>query len=303
MDGRPTILVARRGARGDVLLTTPAVRALKRDFPGSHLTYRTDPEHLELVCHNPSVDAATSAVNPQDFDRVIPLDRAYEDHPDRARTHVAELFAQRAGVRLDTTTPVFEIAPQDLAVSRSLVGRVRGTAEQPLVAFGLRSVMNPERCWFDDRWQELADRLGGLGYHILTLGAPREAGLERPHVTNLAGRGSFPQIAGAVDFCQLVISVDTVWVHVAAARGIPLLGLFGCTAPHLLLPREGCWVGLQSEISCSPCFGPCRRQRQCMLDLTVDVVYDEAVKLLEVARLKQVRRATVRVRTQAAVDG
>lgn len=56
MNTRKKILIVRLGAMGDILFTTPAIRALKHQFPESHITYLTMRKWAFLLKNNPSVD-------------------------------------------------------------------------------------------------------------------------------------------------------------------------------------------------------------------------------------------------------
>jgi len=50
------ILVIRLREIGDVVFTTPAIRALRRQFPDAHLTYLVEPLAAEVVSGNPAID-------------------------------------------------------------------------------------------------------------------------------------------------------------------------------------------------------------------------------------------------------
>src|SRR3954468_4572883 len=50
------ILLIRLRLIGDVVFTTPLVRALKRRFPDAHLTYLVEPEALAVIRENPHLD-------------------------------------------------------------------------------------------------------------------------------------------------------------------------------------------------------------------------------------------------------
>ena len=50
------LLVIRLRLIGDVVFTTPAVHALKRRFPGSHLTYLVEASAAPIVALNPNID-------------------------------------------------------------------------------------------------------------------------------------------------------------------------------------------------------------------------------------------------------
>ena len=50
------ILIVRLRQIGDVVFTTPAVAALRRQFPGAHLTYLVEPAAAPIVSGNPHLD-------------------------------------------------------------------------------------------------------------------------------------------------------------------------------------------------------------------------------------------------------
>jgi len=50
------ILLIRLRLIGDVVFTTPVIRALKRAFPKSHLTYLVEPDAAPIVARNPHID-------------------------------------------------------------------------------------------------------------------------------------------------------------------------------------------------------------------------------------------------------
>jgi ADP-heptose:LPS heptosyltransferase len=53
---RPRILVVRLRLIGDVVFTTPLIRALRREFPGAHLSYLVEPLAAPIVSGNPHLD-------------------------------------------------------------------------------------------------------------------------------------------------------------------------------------------------------------------------------------------------------
>ncbi|MDQ2731507.1 MAG: glycosyltransferase family 9 protein, partial [Armatimonadota bacterium] len=61
--GNPSIFILRGGAIGDCILSTPAIAALRRSFPESHITLIGDPFSAPIFENSP------------DIDRLIALDR------------------------------------------------------------------------------------------------------------------------------------------------------------------------------------------------------------------------------------
>jgi lipopolysaccharide heptosyltransferase II len=58
------ILLVRLRLIGDVVFTTPAIRALRRHYPGARITYVVEEEAAAVVRHNPHLDAVIIARSP-----------------------------------------------------------------------------------------------------------------------------------------------------------------------------------------------------------------------------------------------
>jgi heptosyltransferase I len=56
---------------GDVVFTTPLIRALRRHFPGAHLSYLVEPPALPIVQHNPHLDDVIVAPRRRGVRRVV----------------------------------------------------------------------------------------------------------------------------------------------------------------------------------------------------------------------------------------
>ena len=50
------ILISRLRFMGDIILTTPAVRALKQAYPDAKITYLAEAPYSELLFHHPDID-------------------------------------------------------------------------------------------------------------------------------------------------------------------------------------------------------------------------------------------------------
>lgn len=77
------ILVIRLSAMGDVVLTTPALRSLRRRFPDARIDFLVKAAYAQVLQHNPSVDrvipfegemrAAVEALRKENYDLVVDL--------------------------------------------------------------------------------------------------------------------------------------------------------------------------------------------------------------------------------------
>jgi ADP-heptose:LPS heptosyltransferase len=59
------ILLIRLRLIGDVVFTTPAIRAVRRRFPDGHLAYVVEPESAPVVAHNPHLDEVIVVARPK----------------------------------------------------------------------------------------------------------------------------------------------------------------------------------------------------------------------------------------------
>lgn len=95
-------------------------------------------------------------------------------------------------------------------------------------------------------------------------------------VTNLAGRTSLRELCAALRACRVVLTNDTGPMHLAAAVGARLVGLFGSTSIELTgpgLPGDAWHQLLRGEAACAPCFlRECPVDFRCMKSLTVERV-------------------------------
>jgi ADP-heptose:LPS heptosyltransferase len=133
-----------------------------------------------------------------------------------------------------------------------------------------------------------ADNDRGLGDEITRRVAAGQA-------CNLAGRTTPSQLAALLSHCQLLIGIDSGPMHVAAAVGRPVVGLFGPTDPRQTGPLgEGHEVIFHRQ----PCWGPCIHpitpsctDRACMMSITPDEVLAAAGRILARESARELRTA------------
>jgi len=88
-------------------------------------------------------------------------------------------------------------------------------------------------------------------------------------------------LAALYERANLVITIDSGPMHLAAAMGTPVVALFGPTAPWRTGPFGPEHTVLRVELACSPCLKrQCRYNHECMEQLTVDQVVEAAQKVL-----------------------
>ena len=105
------ILLVRLRQIGDVVFTTPAVRALRQRFPDAHITYLVEPAAAPIVAHNPNIDevivaprrrglsglARGSGARPAAAADALRSRHRFSRRPARVAAHLAERRARAIG--------------------------------------------------------------------------------------------------------------------------------------------------------------------------------------------------------------
>ena len=151
------------------------------------------------------------------------------------------------------------------------------------------------KLWEVDRWRKLAETLAASGTAVILTGSAADEAVAgeimhglQPPIRSLVGRLSLKQLAAVLQSVDLMITVDSGPMHVAAAVGTPVLALFGPTDPSRTGPL-GLGGILRQPLPCSPCLQrKCRiaDTYRCMRDLEVGEVVRAADRLLS-ARLAE----------------
>lgn len=153
------------------------------------------------------------------------------------------------------------------------------------------------RMWPDDHWIALAEQLlRDPEIELIFPGAPSErervgriAGrLNYPgRVFNLSGKTTLLQLIRVLLDAELVVSVDSGIMHLAAWMGAPLLGMFGPETPSLYAPRSPRSRALSARLPCSPCLSVAAdkitrcQDNQCMKRISPREVYLASRVMLE----------------------
>ena len=124
----------------------------------------------------------------------------------------------------------------------------------------------PNKCWPPDRFGDVAKALRDrTGLHSLVTWGPKERSLADAVSSASGGAATaapattIADLSALMHSAALVISGDTGPLHIAAAVGAPIVGLFGPTRPE----RNGPWEPRDEVISrAETCV--CHHKRQCL---------------------------------------
>ena len=92
--------------------------------------------------------------------------------------------------------------------------------------------------------------------------------------------------------CSIFIGNDSGAMHVAAAAGLPVIGIFGPTDPEGTAPVTEQFTLIREVVSCSPCFlRRCPVDHRCMTRISVDSVFAAALQIKDSPKNLSVRGA------------
>jgi ADP-heptose:LPS heptosyltransferase len=152
--------------------------------------------------------------------------------------------------------------------------------------------------WTEEGYIRLANRLTKeLGAKVLLLGGPGEVVRNRKiaeatqyPVINTGNSNSIREFAGLVGNCNLMVTGDTLAMHIAIGLKVPVLVMLGPTC-HQEIELYGRGAKVISDFDCSPCYlSVCAKKVTCMKALSVDSVFKSVAGLLQIQRRPAAKR-------------
>jgi lipopolysaccharide heptosyltransferase II len=181
--------------------------------------------------------------------------------------HISRVFYRALGLHPpEIIVPVgLDLRPEDRAVARAALARA-WPGDRAIAALHAGATWSFRR-WPAGRFAETAKRLEADGFSVIFVGGPddREISLEIaraagiPEARVLAGHLGLPAAAAVLESCALVVANDGGVLHLAAAMGTPVIGLYGPNEPGLFGPIGAKSIALYHKRDCSPC-----SQRHCI---------------------------------------
>ena len=197
-------------------------------------------------------------------------------YDEREATHVVRTnLGLLTPLGITVTTPEFPIERPSSAVAREVVERMGGRY----------AALNPGAAWPNKRWP--AERFGRLarlvrdrhGARSVVLWGQGEEPLARAVVASagdaaeLAPPTTIADLVAILDGAVLMVAGDTGPMHIAAALGTPVVGIYGPTRPSRNGPLSPSDVTVSRDAMCR-ChhLRHCRLDTMCLLDIGVEEV-------------------------------
>jgi heptosyltransferase-2 len=286
----PRVLIVRFSSLGDVVLTTPLLRAIRARHPQADVTFVVQSRYADLLAGNPAVTrvVATAPREPmaalarrlgvREYDARIDLQASFRSRRLRRllggrwgtvnRRRAARLALIWLGVDLYPTR--IPAAEQFFEAAAGLDVRPDGrpagvfpTADEEkraaaLVPDGVVALV-PGARWASKRWpaahwRSLADRLAARGLALVAVGSAEERPLlSGPDVIDGYGL-PLAATAAVLRRARVVVASDTGLMHLATAVGRPVIALAGPTVRAFgYFPYGVAAQVVERPLPCRPC--------------------------------------------------
>ncbi|MCX8164971.1 MAG: glycosyltransferase family 9 protein [Aquificaceae bacterium] len=306
------ILLWQTAYLGDVVLTTPLIKSIRKSFPEAHIAFLGRPFirellegfDIELITFNkslkeslqlierirgfhvalcPHVSARSALIL---FLAGIPIRIGFD------RSELSWLYTHRvqhlwsmheAERNLQLLKPlgakVWDRMPE-LLVSREEIEKVKEKFKLPENFLVLSPFSNfPLKEWHMGGWLELIDK---LPLPPVVIGTNKDKERARifadAGVKNLVGITSLRELISIISLSKAVISCDSAPVHIANAVNVPALSIYTATSPQYgFYPLKGYYI--TPNLSCSPCSPNPKRCRTgtqaCLVNIGVEGVLEK----------------------------
>jgi heptosyltransferase-2 len=201
---------------------------------------------------------------------------------------VALAYPPEIEVRDKIPVPSLELASSDVEAARRDLG-----LEQPqekLLILCPGAEYGPAKCWPQDYYGELANRMIDQGWSVWLFGSEKDRAacssvdtVSGGRCVNLSGRTTLAQAVDLMSLADAVVSNDSGLMHVAAALDRPLVAIYGSSDPGFTPPLNPRNRILHLGLDCGPCF---KREcpegdLRCLQGISVDMVVAELQQLVE----------------------
>jgi len=312
------ILVITLSNVGDVILTTPVIRTLSREFPGTRIDVMVGPRGKEIFDQDPRIfkliiyDKHTPIAQKRrlqlklkrlKYDLVVDLRNtifglligpkfrtaAIHKFP-KDLTHLRERHLHRLkslGIEdLSQTSYIHVTKEDDDYISKLLAGQ---NISEPIVAVNPGAKSHLKR-WGAEGFAKVCDALiQECRASVVFVGLKEDEAVvsdiikkmsSKPY--NFVNKTNIRQLAGLLKRANLLITNDSAPLHLGCAVGTKVLGIFGPTDPKKYGPTGEFDAVINKKLSCSPCeSAECKRDYECMKLISPEEVFETAKMMIE----------------------
>ena len=266
---------------GDVLRTTPILEALKTKYPQSKITFLTDEKAKELVQNNPYIDKIITNTNLNtQFDIVINFEKSQQFISLTKKLNPTEIFGFYEDSNNSLNKYIENKTFKKDYWQKILIEHLGLTWKKQKYSLGYKPTSKekfdiglnymvgskwPTKAMSKKKWEELYDKLTSLGFKV----------------SWQQGLNNLYEYIDWIHSCKIIISQDSLGLHLAMALDKKLIGIFGSTGFEEIYPYNNAKF-LTSNSKCPkiPCYSQkCDYSKFCMDTISIDTIIKEIKNL------------------------
>jgi len=258
------ILVTRAmGGLGDLLMMTAGLRALRKKYPQEKIHFAIPSAFFSLLEGNDDfecIDIEAASLQTTDYERWYdltdcPASRIETMEFPTIKSNRIEIFASAMGISRKELaqygyTPRYEISADERQVAEAYIANINQNNKKII---GIQA--NSAETYRN--WSQIEELAVDLSQDSLVLVFNNEPikGYEGNNIIKVIQplRASFAIVAQ----CDLIISPDSSFVHLAAALSLPAIGIFGPTSGKVISRhylKSKAIMPNKTDFPCSPCY-------------------------------------------------
>lgn len=273
------------GGLGDVLLTTPTIKALKEAAPDRKIVlYCMNERQQGIFKNNPYVDRVTNTSffrNPISFIKYFMKWESF--HTDFYAALMPAVFCDKNAK--DLIAGLHHLELKDNKVQLFLSEKEEHMAKTFLAQYKnpilmhITSKTSKNQEWEVENWEQLITSMPE--YTFLQLGVSAEIKIN--NAIDLRDKVSFRDTLALIKYAKSFVGVNSSFSHATNAFDIPGVVLFGAARPETWGHNNN--INLYKPVRCSPCLellfhSPCPYDKLCMRSISVEAVRTALLKQL-----------------------
>ncbi len=210
------------------------------------------------------------------------------------------------GIETGPLTARLELGSAPRAAALKLLSERGWNPDRPLIGIAPGAAFGHAKRWLPARFAELATLLtneAGASCVILGRSEDRDAigdpkrfrdpfskGADENGSRNrfdLIGATDLTLLMGVISLCRVIVANDSGALHLAAALGVPAVGIYGPTDERFSAPGargegENTVATISEDVFCRPCFlADCPIDHRCMKRISTERVYETVCRFLQ----------------------
>lgn len=128
--------------------------------------------------------------------------------------------------------------------------------------------------WYPERYLQLVGKIRRLGLDVVIVSGWEPTPFDWREAINLIGRTSLVETGHIIKNARLLVSGCCANIHIGAAMGTPIVGIYGASSPARWAPRRNTTI-ITAEPECGPCLSIRKdcEHRSCMVAISVEKVF------------------------------